>query len=207
MNSEKLNFKLNDFHRSIITPDFLETVERWSRYQGEKLEVGSVFLEDMGTFTKVTKIPKLIWDKEGRFTLDPVKTKNHRTIYDVSLIRNISRCTNHSNIVIISERPGKYEDDKPRDLLIYSVTSGKGTTLHPTFHKLKKDFQSQAYKPYHSLLRNFCGVYSLMPYNANTDRIFNFTAIYSDLELLNYAYKDIAKSIKVLKRKPNKHKK
>lgn len=206
MDYEQLDKKLNDFSRNIVTPNFLEWVDKWSRYKGETLYGCHVSIEDKGTFTKVTESPKMIWGKGGLsdFHFSETEKEKYKTIYDVSIVRSSSRCTDHNTIVIVSER--NELKTKPRDLFIYSVAeyNKKSTRVQPLFRKLKKDIQTEAYKPYFSLLYNFCGVYSIRPYNDNTDRFFNYTAIFSDLEELNYEFPEIAKSIVVPKRKANK---
>lgn len=207
MNYEQLEKKLNDISRNIVTPDFLEDVDKWSRYKGETLYGCHVSIEDKGTFTKVTELPKTIWGKGGLsdFHFSKTETEKYKTIFDVSLVHSSSRCTDHDMIVIVSERTEL--KIKPRDLFIYSVAGygKKGTAIQPSFRKLKKDFETGSYQQYFSLIHNFCGVYSIMPFNEKTDRIFNYTAIFSDLEVLNHEFPEVSKSIVVPKRKANKY--
>ena len=80
-------------------------------------------------------------------------------------------------------------------------------TSYPSLKRLKKDFQAGKYMHHNSLLREFCGVYSLVAYNEKTDRIGNFVVIERNLEMLEMCTEqeedDYAKHIPIIKRPPN----
>ncbi len=201
----------------IITPYFLESVERWARYTGERFDIGDadVYVENMGEFKQTTKIPDIDWT-DGKMTNKG--EKDYHTFYDVTMIRNSSRCTDYNKIVIVAQRYPEYFTDKdkaerPAEIFIYAVFEDEygikpdngQYTKFPSFERLKEDFESKKYCQYNSLIRNFCGRYTLATYNDCSDRIFSITAIASDLEWLNddEDSEAIAKSISVPQRLDN----
>jgi len=211
--------KIKTFLESLITPRFLELVEKWSKYQGEDFSIGDadVHIENKGVFKTITTTPKfdIVNLPDGKFDIKFIEgeTEDHETLYDVTLITNSCVCSDYNKRVLISERPDKY-DKRPSKLWIYSIFEDENDdssnyTKFPSFEKLKKDFESQSYTTYRSLLQEFCGVYSIIPFNDKTDRIFNFTGIENDLEWLEDSKEDWtedAKKLQVTKRKQNKYK-
>ena len=182
----------------IITANFLESIERWARYTGERFDIGDadVHVENMGEFKRTTQIPDMTM-KGGKMVFG--KEKDHHTFYDVTMISNSSRCTDYNKIIIIAQRYPEYFTDKdkaerPAEIFIhaifensdYGIAPDNGQyTKFPSFERLKEDFENKKYCQYNSLIRNFCGRYSLATYNDCSDRIFSLTGIASDLEWLN----------------------
>jgi hypothetical protein len=192
--------KIDKILEDIITPDFLKLVEKWARYKGPRLSVNDadIHVEDKGVFTEVTTMPKLVWDENGKFHVSKTENEDHITLYDVTMITNIAVCSDHFIRVLIAERfpegDNEYFSKKLPKLFIYSVKRGKAAREFPNFAKLKSDFESKTYKPYNSMLYNFCDIYKLSPFNDKTDRIFNYTGIESDLECLECEQESIEAS-------------
>lgn len=179
---------------NIITPRFLKNVEKWARYDGENLSIGDsdLHVENKGVFTIKTTSPKLIFDHtpqpDGRnfsFKVSETETEDHYDYYDVTIIRNSCVCSEHDTRVLIAEIPNEYNHKLPK-LFIYSIKGyGKGSKSQPSFNQLKEKFEGNKWcGDYQSLLRNFCDIYSLVPFNDKTDRIFNFTGVDNDLNWL-----------------------
>ena len=179
----------------IITAEFLESVERWARYDGKDFYIGdgNIIVENKGEFKMTKQFPKLIFGENGSLSLG--ENEDSHTFYDVTLIRSTSRCTNNNNIIIIAKKypelldTSDFMNEHPCDLFIYSVFNSDCDdsvyTKYPSFDRLKSDFEKDSNTQYNSLIRNFCGRYSLSTYNDQSDRIFGITAISSDLESLD----------------------
>ena len=195
----------------IITPEFLESVERWARFKGKSFDIGDmdVIVENKGEFKRTTQLPKFkIVD--GKMTFG--ENRDHHTYYDVTSIRNIARCTDNNTIIIIAQRLPKlldteeFRNSNPSELFIYSISDKSDDaqyTIQPSFERLKSDFENSVCTQYHSLIRNFCGRYSLSTYNDKSDRIFSITAISSDLDWLENSAKKKVSRIKVAQRLAN----
>lgn len=187
---------------NIITDEFLESVDKWSKYNGDKFSIGDsdIHIENKGIFKKTTIMPKI----EGIFE----ENEEVYEYYDVTQICNSSRCSDYNKIIIISEKYPDFftENDKlnrPSKLFIYAIFDNNSNikpddskyTEYPSFERLKNDFESSNYTNYTSLIYNFCGRYSLSIYNSKCDRILSFTAITNDLICLDLD--DFSKNIKI----------
>lgn len=198
-----LHSRLKEIMIELISGEFLESVEKWARYDGEEFWIGDmdVSVKNLGTFVEVKESPKLLFGtKENpKFEVSKTETTTYETVYDVTLIKNNARCTDNDKIVVIAERYSDYFDKlekekRPCKLYIHSIdedyndhkADNSKYTKHPTFERLKEDFEKGNYKPYRSLLSEFCGQYSLSTYNDNSDRIFSLSAIAGDLNWLNF---------------------
>lgn len=179
--------KIHKILEDIIESDFLQLVEKWARYKGKRISVNDadIHVENKGVFKEVTLLPKMTWDDEGKFHMSKTEQEENVTLYDVTMITNITVCSDHFIRVLVAERfpegDSEYFSKKLPKLFIYSVKRGKGSREFPSFAKLKKDFESKTYMPYNSMMYNFCDIYKLVPFNDKTDRIFNYTGIESDL--------------------------
>ena len=213
--------KVKAFLQDIITPQFLERIEKWSKYDGEKFSIGDadVYIEDLGTWTKTLKL-----SRDDMFTKllgkDDIKTE-----YNVTLLRDAATCSNYNQIVLVSEKRHEFQGkhNQPK-LYVYCVfdkleegeesggllyADDSQSTSYPSLERLKKDFESGTFMHHNSLLSEFCGVYTLSPFNDVCDRIYNFTLVEGDLNFLECAMseedEDYAKHIPIIKRPENKH--
>lgn len=200
---ESIEAKMNRMMVNLIDARFLELVEKWARYDGERFDIGDidVVVENMGTFVQTSESPKMLFGDdapEGQmFGFSKTEKDISKTIYDVTLVKNNAACTKYDKRVLIAERyPDYYTEEKkkkrPANIYVFSVDEDYDEykaddgqyTSHPTFERLKKDFEEGNYKPYHSLIYNFCGEYRLARYNDNSDRIACLSGIYMDLDWL-----------------------
>lgn len=223
--------KIEKFMQKLITPRFLELVEKWSKYDGEPFSVGDadIHIEDLGIWTQTidnseNDVVDELLEKMG-FSGKPgsidLNTDHHAT-----LIRDSATCSNQNKIVIISEKRGEYVSKRnPSKLYIYCVydkmeeeddeeeygiySDDSEYTSYPSLERLKKDFESKTFMHHNSLLREFCGVYTLSPFNDRTDRISNFVVIEGNLNWIEKEMKqsgeDYAKHIPIIERLENKH--
>ena len=190
MDVEKAFDQLN---KSLLTPEFLQRVEKWARYDGKKFDIGDIdiVVENMGTFTIVSDIPD-ISTKNGKLVVNK-KTKKHYTIYDVTKVKNNAVCSDYDVRILIAERQQDWMDDlyksyRPAKLFIYSIfiegSNKIESTYFPSFETLKSDFESGKYTHYQSMIKENFDDYLLIPFNDETDRIRNFSSIQMDLECL-----------------------
>lgn len=201
------------FSQNVLTPEFLERVEKWARYDGKKISVGDldVSVENMGTFKIVTTSPKLIIGK-GTISTSKTETEDHVQIFDVTKITNHCVCSDYNTRILIAERHPDWADEdyrmsRPAKLFVYCIFP-KGNDdkaqypKKPSFKMLKTHFEGKVFQHYNSLLREFCDDYKLIPFNDATDRIFNFSGIAGDLEMLECEEesKKASEHIKVPKR-------
>lgn len=188
MNYEELISFLNKTLTEVISPIFLERVKVWSKYDGDILyDDYSISVENKGIFKQVDEIPK--WNfVDNKIVFSKNETEIIETIYDVTLIKNSSRCTAYNEVVLISERK---ENGK---LYIYAVRSNYLNI--PTFEQLKNDFEKQKTTRYNSLITYNIDNYVLQPYDDKSDRILEFTAIYSDLESLSLEFTELYNELK-----------
>lgn len=214
--------QIRDFLIEIVTKEFLEEIERWSRYEGETLSAGDadVIVQNLGTVRRKESVEqaKLLNEaiESALAKLSPnkkrikSKLKRHTDVFDLTLIRDTCTTSPNDAFVLVSKRQSKYLEDKPRDLWIYPVDlygKSRGKYVHkPTIARLKSDLKSGQYQAYYSLINNFCGTYSLSLLADNTSQISAFQVLYSDLCVLE-ADEDTQgerNKIKVAKRKPNR---
>jgi hypothetical protein len=200
---------IDEILKSLVTPRFLELVEKWSRYEGDKFYIGDVdvSIENMGTFKKTDMIPKFDIIN-GDILFDESEMEEYVTFYDVTKITNNCVCSKYNNRILIAERypenlPLSYKDRHPAKLWIFSIFNvelidDSTYTEFPSFERLKNDFENAVYKNYQSLLSEFCSEYRIVPFNSRTDRIVNFTGIESDLEYIECCVDQMTEEAKKL---------
>jgi hypothetical protein len=213
---------MSQLNSKLLTGKFLETVEKWARYDGKPFSLGDMDLSvtNKGTFQikeedievgeslslvdKITAICKGIGKKVIKI----------RT-FDVTEICDNAVASDYDTFILIAER---YENRDsilqkmyPSRLYIYAVNApgrnirvdNSDGTNFPTFKRLKADFESKKYTMYNSMLdySNSKG-YELRPFNESTDRICNYSTVYSNLSQLESSEtaKMSSKHIKVCKR-------
>lgn len=213
---------LEALSNTLITPRFLELVEKWSKFDCKKpLESGDITVTNMGTFEKRVKVADIDFSKNIMKQVGDMlggvskgKTKEKVETYDVTKIVNDSVCTKYNTILLISERKEgsslEFKAMFPSKLYIYAICpdeeDGNETPKDdfPSFEVLKKNFESNKsqYRYYSLISEKSFGGYTLMPYNDKTDRIKDFYSIHSDIRCLEsdeYILK-ATKHIKVPKR-------
>ncbi len=212
--------KVNQMMIDIITPEFLEMVERWARYDGEDFSIGDadILVSNLGTFETSSSMPKMTV-VNGKLKFDKTKKEIHKTYYDVTLIKNSATVSKYNKRILIAKR---YADcylgdgleilmERPADIKVFAIdedydehkADDSQYTSFPTLERLKKDFEAENYMPYHSLIYNFCGRYQLSRYNDNSDRIACYTGIAMDLESLMCVASDKIKHIENIPRLKN----
>lgn len=185
LNSLKLSEKFDSFLNKIISPEFIEIAHKWACYNGSPIHLYNVSIENKGIFEHkyLTNKVDIGFDENGNFNFHISEEKNEETIdiYDVSIIRNSSRCCDYDAMLLVSKRT-KSVNNKKRELKIFIINNDDNNDNFPKFTKIKKDFESGNYHGT-NLLYNFFGEYKLMS-PQNYDRILCYTAIYSDLQEL-----------------------
>ena len=186
LNSLKLSKKLDSFLNKIISPEFIEIAHKWACYNGSPIYLHDVSIENKGVFEYkyLTNKIDVGFDENGMFNVHISEEKNEETIdiYDVSIIRNSSRCCDYDAMLLISKRI-KSVNNKKIELKIFIINDDDNNNDNfPKFTKIKNDFESGNYYGT-NLLYNFLGEYKLMS-PLNYDRILCYTAIYYDLEKL-----------------------
>jgi hypothetical protein len=181
---------------TLITPRFLELVEKWSRFDGiESLVSGDITVTNMGTFQRTVQVADIDFSKDimkqvGSMLGGNGKKKDEIEIYDVTKISNDVVMTEYNSVIFIAKREKDNIDriSFPMPLFIYSICEDetKETKRFPTFNTLKKDFESnKRHYYYNSLIEDssYKG-HSLLPYNDETDRIKNYSSIQGDIRSL-----------------------
>ena len=185
LDSLKLSKKLDSFLNKIISPEFIEIAHKWACYNGSPIHLYNVSIENKGVFEHkyLTNKVDIGFDENGNFNFHISEEKNEETIdiYDVSIIRNSSRCCDYDAMLLVSKRTESV-NNKKRELKIFIINNDDNNDNFPKFTKIKKDFESGNYHGT-NLLYNFFGEYKLMS-PQNYDRILCYTAIYSDLQEL-----------------------
>ena len=185
LNSLKLSEKFDSFLNKIISPEFIEIAHKWACHNGSPIHLYNVSFENKGIFEHkyLTNKVDIGFDENGNFNFHISEEKNEETIdiYDVSIIRNSSRCCDYDAMLLVSKRT-KSVNNKKRELKIFIINNDDNNDNFPKFTKIKKDFESGNYHGT-NLLYNFFGEYKLMS-PQNYDRILCYTAIYSDLQEL-----------------------
>lgn len=185
LDSLKLSKKLDSFLNKIISPEFIEIAHKWACYNGSPIYLYNVSIENKGVFEHkyLTNKVDIGFDENGNFNFHINEEKNEETIdiYDVSIIRNSSRCCDYDAMLLVSKRTESV-NNKKRELKIFIINNDDNNDNFPKFTKIKKDFESGNYHGT-NLLYNFFGEYKLMS-PQNYDRILCYTAIYSDLQEL-----------------------
>lgn len=214
---------LEDVHKrmskELITPKFLEQVERWARFDGKKtLSVGDTEITNMGTFER--KEQRTVFEKNmtakqylsAAFSEDS-KKEIVGEFYDVTMIHDGRSCSDIDTYVLIAKKHTKedkgfgvdYASMYPCDLYIFGIVRDKKeeTSQTPTFETLKKNFEKKSYTNYHSLIeKKHLDNYSLYSFNLKTDRLRNYSLVENNFR--NFDFDDDAKKatkhIKVPKR-------
>ncbi len=185
LDSLKLSKKLDSFLNKIISPEFIEIAHKWACYNGSPIHLYNVSIENKGVFEHkyLTNKVDIGFDENGNFNFHISEEKNEETIdiYDVSIIRNSSRCCDYDAMLLVSKRTESV-NNKKRELKIFIINNDDNNDNFPKFTKIKNDFESGNYYGT-NLLYNFFGEYKLMS-PQNYDRILCYTAIYSDLQEL-----------------------
>lgn len=185
LDSLKLSKKFDSFLNKIISPEFIEIAHKWACYNGSPIYLYNVSIENKGVFEHkyLTNKVDIGFDENGNFNFHISEEKNEETIdiYDVSIIRNSSRCCDYDAMLLVSKRTESV-NNKKRELKIFIINNDDNNDNFPKFTKIKKDFESGNYYGT-NLLYNFFGEYKLMS-PQNYDRILCYTAIYSDLQEL-----------------------
>ena len=185
LDSLKLSKKLDSFLNKIISPEFIEIAHKWACYNGSPIHLYNVSIENKGVFEHkyLTNKVDIGFDENGNFNFHISEEKNEETIdvYDVSIIRNSSRCCDYDAMLLVSKRTESV-NNKKRELKIFIINNDDNNDNFPKFTKIKNDFESGNYYGT-NLLYNFFGEYKLMS-PLNYDRILCYTAIYSDLQQL-----------------------
>ena len=185
LDSLKLSKKLDSFLNKIISPEFIEIAHKWACYNGSPIHLYNVSIENKGVFEHkyLTNKVDIGFDENGNFNFHISEEKNEETIdiYDVSIIRNSSRCCDYDAMLLVSKRTESV-NNKKRELKIFIINDDDNNDNFPKFTKIKKDFESGNHHGT-NLLYNFFGEYKLMS-PQNYDRILCYTAIYSDLQEL-----------------------
>ena len=185
LDSLKLSKKLDSFLNKIISPEFIEIAHKWACYNGSPIHLYNVSIENKGVFEHkyLTNKVDIGFDENGNFNFHISEEKNEETIdvYDVSIIRNSSRCCDYDAMLLVSKRTESV-NNKKRELKIFIINNDDNNDNFPKFTKIKNDFESGNYYGT-NLLYNFLGEYKLMS-PLNYDRILCYTAIYSDLQQL-----------------------
>ena len=185
LDSLKLSKKLDSFLNKIISPEFIEIAYKWACYNGSPIHLYNVSIENKGIFEHkyLTNKVDIGFDENGNFNFHISEEKNEETIdiYDVSIIRNSSRCCDYDAMLLVSKRTESV-NNKKRELKIFIINNDDNNDNFPKFTKIKNDFESGNYCGT-NLLYNFFGEYKLMS-PQNYDRILCYTAIYSDLQEL-----------------------
>jgi len=181
-------------NKKLITPRFLQLVEKWARYDGEEFWIGDadIYVTNRGVFKTKTMLPdiKMV---DGSIKVDNTHMRPFYTYYDVTQIKNTCVCSDYDTRILIAQRSLREYPESlifPNKLWIYCIHDGNGKNKYgqhkmPSFRTLKSNFQTGKYTQYNSLLHEFCHDYQLIPFNDYTDRIFNFTGIEGDLEALD----------------------
>ena len=185
LDSLKLSKKFDSFLNKIISPEFIEIAHKWACYNGSPIYLYNVSIENKGVFEHkyLTNKVDIGFDENGNFNFHISEEKNEETIdiYDVSIIRNSSRCCDYDAMLLVSKRTESV-NNKKRELKIFIINNDDNNDNFPKFTKIKNDFESGNYYGT-NLLYNFFGEYKLMS-PQNYDRILCYTAIYSDLQEL-----------------------
>ena len=185
LDSLKLSKKFDSFLNKIISREFIEIAHKWACYNGSPIYLHNVSIENKGVFEHkyLTNKIDVGFDENGMFNVHISEEKNEIDIdiYDVSIIRNSSRCCDYDAMLLVSKRTESV-NNKKRELKIFIINNDDNNDNFPKFTKIKNDFESGNYYGT-NLLYNFFGEYKLMS-PQNYDRILCYTAIYSDLQEL-----------------------
>ena len=192
-----------ELSKALITPRFLELVEKWARFDGTVLESGDITVTNMGVFERTVEVADIDFSKDIMKQVGEMlggnkkgKTKKEIEIYDVTKISNDCVMTEFSNIILIAKRDKdkkssldlKFRAMFPEPLFIYAVfeESSKETNEFPSFKTLKKHFESKKIQYHYSSLieSSSFGDYILLSYNEYTDRIRNYSSIQGDIRSL-----------------------
>lgn len=199
-----------EFTQKVIDSELLMTIDKLSRFTGERISEEHNSLENLGTIRKTEYNPKIniINLPNGGFDVkidDDVKERSF-VYYDLTLLQDSSVCSDFDSFVLVSER-NKYQGlrEEPRKLWIYCVTPyGRGKKHLPSINTVKKNIRSGKYTQYQSLLYEFCGVYSLSRPTDNCDKMATLYTLIADIESLTIEHPELL-GIKVETRIENTH--
>jgi len=183
-----LDKALDLLSENLITPKFLQMVEKWARYDGKPFSIGDddLTVKNLGIWKTERTDPKITIIDE-KFLVSKTETETTTTYYDVTQIINNPVCTEYNNRILIAEKKEASLFFQPK-LWIYAIHQGGRNTIGndnlPLLKMLKKDFECEAYTTYQSLLYEHLDEYRLISYSEYTDRIRNFSTIAFDLECL-----------------------
>ena len=195
----------------IVTPEFLEAVEKWARYKGEDFSIGDadIYVKNKGQFVRTTMIPAMIRGANG-IEFEFKNMKPHHTYYDVTLISDSATCSHYSRYLLVAQAERFSGDEamwNPSELYIFPIKGENDEQLKvgylPTFEEVKNNFENRGYTAkYQSLIHNFCNTYKLVGFNEVSDRIRTFSVVYNNLYQLQHDEKalEFGKGIKAVKR-------
>lgn len=175
MNTIDLISNLDNIFESLITEDLLLLIKKYAEFNGE-LTVFNTTVKSKDDFKTITMIPDFNFDEKGKLNFSD-KLVPFETQYNVSTLRNCSRCCDYDEIVLISEN----NLSSKHEVFVYFVSETNKN--FPTFEEVKNNFENDKYTTYDSLIN--CSITpTLGIFNNKTDRILLFTALCSDIETL-----------------------
>lgn len=186
LNFSKLHSELDNFIGNLVSKEFIEIAHKWACYDGEKINLFGVSIENKGIFERkyLTEKIEITWNDDNSIkdiNVSDEKTEKISDIYDVSILRHSSRCTDYDAMLLVSER-NPYDNEKYIIKIFLINGDDNDNGKFPKFNDIKTKIENNQYCG-ESLVREFCGTYQLISPN-NYDRILCYTAIYCDLDEL-----------------------
>lgn len=177
--------------KELLNPEFLEKVEKWTRYNGKKtLMVGNTEITNVGPFEikrSVSVMEEGMTAKQYLYNAwnDKGNKKIITDLYDATMIHDNSTCANVCTYVLIAER---HDQDstmeelsmRPVELFVYGITKKKEleTVELPTLETLKHNFEHKEFTHYHSLTnRKHSNEYEIYSFNSKTDRLRDYALV------------------------------
>ena len=206
MNSHEIVEEVYAFmNKKFITPEFLQNIERWARFNGDELMIGDddIRLINKGTWT-VTPPEK---EDYGGGELDelfnsPIFKKP--VVYDVSVMQDNPTCHPNTHFILLAEIKLDHEGNKrydskyPPKLKLFTFDRKEGTyedtmddVTYPhkaTYARMKQDFEAKkSVYSYKSLIRerHSCE-YELQLFHDDTNLMSDWAVIARDLEIINF---------------------
>lgn len=175
MNTIDLFSQLDNIFESLVTNELLLLIKKYAEFNGEKT-VFNTTIKSKDDFKTVTMIHDFDFDKNGDIifldTQIPVES-----LYNVSTIKNCSRCCDYDEIVLI------YGNNSSSKINVFIYFVSETNKNFPTFEEVKNNFENKTYTSYQSLID--CNLNpKLGIFNRKTDRVLLFTALCSDIETL-----------------------